>query len=424
MNLKTLQEKGAYLTPVLFALFVFFIPLSPSLKSVFFVLAIASVLFNPYYNQNLFYAFNSSWGRLALLFVGFVALACLWSPASFSMQMSVLSKYSKLLYLPILAVGFISSKTRFWCMNAYLLSMVVTCITALLKIKGFVHVGNPIDPGELFYNHIITGFMMALACYVAALQGFKFKGWPRAFYLFVVLITSYQILFLNTGRTGYVIYLLVMGLLLIQKLPLKKAFVGMLVLSALMFIAYSLSPTMQSGIHNLIVDAQSLHANNANSSIGFRFQFHDYAQSLVRKHPFFGVGTGGFQFSFIKDQPIPAWGKLLNDPHSQYWLTLSEQGLIGAVLLGLFFASLFLAAFKLTEYKSLLLGILITFCVGSSFDSILCYSTIGYLLIVFTALSFGESIEKYALEKKKELNSVPNLEGNDLHLSSIQALIK
>lgn len=408
MILKSLQEKGVYLTPVLFALFAFVTPLSPSLRSIFLVLALASILANPYYNQYLFYAFNTYWGRAALLLVGFVALACLWSPAPLSTQMGVLGKYSKLLYLPVLAVGFINPKTRIWCINAYLCSMMVTCITALLKIKGFVHIGNPSDPGELFYNHIITGFMMALACYIAGLQAFKFKGKTRVAYLLIVLITSYQILFLNTGRTAYFIYLFVMGLLLIQKLPLKKAFIGMLALSALILVAYSMSPTMQIGIHNLIIDAQTLHANNANSSLGFRLQFHDYAQSLFLRHPVIGVGTGGFQFIYIQEQPILAWGIFLNDPHSQYWMTLSEQGIIGAFLLILFLGSLFFAAFKLTENKSILLGILLAFCLGASFDSILCYSTIGYLLIIFSALGFGEFIENYAREKKKEIDTTLN----------------
>lgn len=110
MNLESIQEKGLYLTPILFALFVFFLPLSPSLKSIFFVLGILSVLFNPKYNQYLGHAYNTYWGRAALLLVVFVALACFWSPAPIAIRMSVLSKYCKLLYLPILAVGFIQQK--------------------------------------------------------------------------------------------------------------------------------------------------------------------------------------------------------------------------------------------------------------------------------------------------------------------------
>lgn len=409
MNLNFLQQKGTYLTPILFVLFVFFVPLSPSLKSIFFALGVASVLFNPAYNQYLFYAYNSYWGRIALFFVVFIAIACCWSPAPFSTQMSVLSKYSKLIYLPILAVGFINPKTRFWCINAYLLSMVVTFITALLKLYGIIHIGDPTDPGDLFYNHIVTGFMMAIACYLALLYALKTTGWPRAAYLAVVLITSYQTLFINTGRTGYVMYLILISLFLIQKLPLKKALMGFIAFCGVVLLAYSLSPIMQEGVHDLITDVKYLQKNKVSTStgsLGLRLRFHDYAHSLFSKHPILGIGTGGFQYSYSQDTPIAEWGPILNDPHSQYWMTLSEQGLVGAVFLFLFLGSLLFASFQLKESRSILWGMLVAFCVGAFTDSILCYSTAGYLLIIMSALCFGEFIEHYAKQKREECSPV------------------
>lgn len=398
MNLKLLQDKSICLTPLFLCLFLFVTPLSPSLRSIALILSLLSILLNPYYNQYLVYAFNTYWGRSALLLVAFVALACLWSPASSAQQMSVLGKYSKVLYLPLLAVGFINPKTRIRCLNAYLAAMVLTCMVAVLKAMGIIPVWDALDPNKIFYNHIVTGFMMALACYIAVLQAFKVKGTMRVFYLLIAAFTSYQILFLNTGRTGYAIYLIVMGLLCMQKLPIKKAALGVFCLIALMIATYFLSPTMQTGIHNLISDAGSLHADNEHSSLGYRFQFHDYSRSLFMTHPVIGIGTGAFQYSFVRDQPIPNWGDVLNDPHSQYWLTLSEQGTIGFILLLFFLGSLFVAAFKLSD-KSMLLGILTAFCIGAFFDSILCYSSIGFLLVTFSALSFGEFIEQYTGEK-------------------------
>lgn len=416
MNLESIQEKGLYLTPILFALFVFFLPLSPSLKSIFFVLGILSVLFNPKYNQYLGHAYNTYWGRAALLLVVFVALACFWSPAPIAIRMSVLSKYCKLLYLPILAVGFIQQKTRIWCINAYLLSMVVTFIAALLKIRGFIDLGDPTDPGELFYNHIVTGFMMALACYLAAFQFFKHQGWLRVSYAVVVLSTSYQVLFLNTGRTGYVIYIVLMGLFLIQKLSWNKALLGLVLLCCMMFLAYSFSPRLQNGVDDLISNVQSMHLSpeqNLNS-LGYRLQFHDYAATLFVKHPIIGLGTGAFQYQFSLDKPLPLWGDVLNDPHSQYWLTLAEQGIIGAGFLILFLVSLFFAALQLTDNKPILLGVLIAFCTSSFFDSVLCYSTIGYLLIILSSLCFGEFIEHYARQRGK---IVKNREMDDAEYS-------
>lgn len=411
MNMTFLREKGFYLTTTLLFLFVFFIPISPTLKSIFFALAVASILLNPNYNQYLIYAYNSYWARVALLLVAFVALACLWSPAPFSIQMGVLGKYSKLIYLPLLAVGFMNSKTRFWCINAYLLAMVFTFIVALLKLKGIVHIGDPEDAGDLFYNHIVTGFMLATACYFALVYAFRTTGWMRLAYWVVILTSSYQMFFINTGRTGYAMYLLLMGLFLIQKLPLKKAFIGCVGLVGIMMLVYSVSPVMQTGVRNLIEDVKYLKKNDLSTSvgsIGLRLQFHNYAKLLFLEHPIRGIGTGGFQYRYSQDEPVFAWGPILNDPHSQYWMTLSEQGIIGELLLFLFLGTILLASFQLKEGRALLWGVLAAFCMGSFSDSILCYSTAGYLLIVISALCFGEFLEQYAEKRSESLELMEN----------------
>ena len=161
-----------------------------------------------------------------------------------------------------------------------------------------------------------------------------------------------------------------------------------------MLLVYNQSSVMQIGIGGLISDFKFFEHNKPNTSLGYRIQFHNYAESLFLKHPIIGIGTGGFKYSFSQDQPIPAWGKELNDPHSQYWMTLSEQGLIGMLFFLSFLGSLFIASLQLTETRPILWGILAAFCIGSFSDTILCFSTAGYLLIVLSAICLGELLEK------------------------------
>lgn len=391
------------LTPILFVLFMFFIPIYPSLKSIFFACAVGTLLLTPQYNQHILYAFNTIWGRATLLLLVYVVIACYWSPESFPKQFMVVGKYSKLIYLPVIAVGFINSRTRTLSLNSYLAAMFLTCIISILKFTNIVPSG---DPGEVFYNHIITGFMMAFAAYIACLYAVQYKGWLRTVYSLLVLLMSYQVLFINTGRTGYIVYFVLMALLIVQKFSLKKAVVGVLLFSGAVGIVYHESPTMHNRVHDLISDIHALKANNKNTSLGYRIQFHNYARSLWEKHPVIGIGTGGFKYSFYQDNPVPSWGKELTDPHSQYWMTLSEQGVIGLILLLCFLGSLFITSFQLTETRPIILGIIISFCIGSFSDTILCYSTAGYLLVVLSALCFGELIEKRVLQVDEDkLNS-------------------
>ncbi|PJD94985.1 MAG: O-antigen biosynthesis protein [Legionella sp.] len=394
--LKIDQEKNIQITSILLGLFIFFIPISPSIKSVIFVLVLGSIFLNPLYRSAIKYTVTTYWGLSALLLFFWIVFACFWSPASVSLQMTLVEKYSKLLYLPILAVAFVQPGTRFLGVHAFLAAMVVTCCTAILKVYGLIHINDPLDPGALFFSHIITGFMMSMACYIAALYACDTEGKRRWLYIAIVFLTSYQILFLNTGRTGYVIYALLLFLFLIQKLSIKKALLSGVACLGLFVLAYQASPVLHERVNEIIQDAVSSQKHQELNSVGFRLMFHDYAKEMFKQHPWIGIGTGGFQYTYAHEKPsfTEFWGPVLTDPHSQYWMILAEQGVVGAVLLFVFLASLFYAAFQLKENRSLLLGILTAFCVGSLSDSILCYSTIGYLLIVLSALCLGQLLPK------------------------------
>lgn len=404
MSLDLLKEKTNLLVPIFLVLLIFFIPISSSIKSILIIPTLLLLLFAPYYRPYLSYALNTLWARAALILFIYILISCFWSEAPLSMRYNVIDKYYKLIFLPILAVGFIKPQTRFWSLNSYIFVTLLTCFLSILKAKNLLMINTP-DPGEVFYNHIVTGFMIALGVYFAGILVFQanINSGLRIVYIFMVLLGSYQIFFINTGRTGYVAYGILMSLLIIQKFPPKKALIGIMTFLGMISLIYALSPVMQTHAHMMINDIKLLQNNQTNTSLGFRIQFHHYAQSLFEKNPVIGVGTGGFQYSFSKDQPVPSWGHKLNDPHGQYWLILAEQGLIGLVLFIAFLGALLVTTFQLKEMKPFLLGLLVSFCMLCFSDTVFCYSTIGYLLIFFSALCFGELIEKRAHATLKEL---------------------
>lgn len=387
-----LERIGERIAPFFIVLFMFFIPISPTAKSILLACSLIVLFLTPMYRNNLYYAYNTLWGYAAVAFFGFVVIACLWSPAPYSMQVAIIGKYCKIIYLPVLAVGFVNPKVRNWTLNAYLASVLVTCILSILKAHNIWSTGG--DSGEIFYNHIITGFMVALGSYLAALFVFQSRGWLRFFYLLFILLTSYQVLFINPGKTGFILYFILMVLLFLQKLSFKKAVLGILLFSGVFTLAYQESHTMQVGIQGLIKEFELLQQNHKDTSLGYRIQFHHYASSLFHENRFIGIGTGGFKYRFAEENPIPSWGTVLSDPHGQYWMTLAEQGLIGLSLLLFFLVTLLITAFQLNETRPILIGMLMSFCIGSVSDTILCFSTAGYLLVVIGALCFGELIEK------------------------------
>ena len=370
---------------------MFFIPLSPTLKSIFLIGALISILITPAYTQHLKYAVNSLWGRTAVLLFFFIALACLWSPASYSGQWSDLSKYLKLIYLPLLAIGFVNPKSRYWTIQSYLLVMLLTCIVSILQYKRFI---LSIDPGQVAFNHIVTGFMMAFAAYLAALSFKQQKGWLRVYYLLIIVLASFQVLFINQSRSDYIVYFALVSLWLLQNLSLKQALIGILITLSIFGVLSTKSKLMKSRVDALVIDVWDWKKNKLSTSLGYRLQFHQYSKHLFEEHPIRGQGTGGYRQRFTQDNPVPSWGTVTADPHSQYWMVLAEFGVLGFIFLWLFLGALLVSAHQLKETKPILLGIVVSFCIICVTDTVLAFSPIGFLLIVFSALSFGELIQK------------------------------
>lgn len=385
------QLTAQSMLPFFLALTVFAIPISSTAKSVFLFLSVSSIVFSPVYRQDLLNTLNKPWCKaaLSLFFVAFVA--CFWSRASHHDQMLVIEKYSKLLYLPILAVGFQNKRTRSLAIHAFLLAMTITCTLSILKLAGFVKYHGD-DPGHVFRNHIMTGYMMAFASYLSALLFVRARGKHRALYAVLCLFFSYQIWFVNTGRTGYVIYALLMMLLILQILSWRQAILaGILGFAALTMLYYE-NADLHARVAQVAADWQHYQQDNKDTSIGYRLQFHEFARELFSRRPWFGNGTGGFTYSFAKEKPVPSWDRKLLEPHSQYWLIASEFGIAGLVLLGFFFGSLFFSAFRLKTMGVIAIAVLLPFMAGNLSDSLLFYSGTGYFFILFMALCLGESI--------------------------------
>lgn len=368
------------------------LPLSTTAKSILVPLAILGIVFNPAYRRDLATILYQPWCQASLLLFALACLACAWSPASLHEKLFVVEKYSKLLYFPILAVGFRDPKLRYAALYALLVAMVITCCTCYLKVAGIIKIWDG-DPGNLFYNHIITGNMMAFSSYVAALLMIRQKGKIRIVYAALILMFGHHIFFLTQGRTVYIMFALLMTLLMVQLLPWRKALLAMLLGCSFMAVMYSQSATMQDGFNRVIYDWKSYSKNNKATPIGDRLQFHAYAKKLFLKHPWIGNGTASFTHYFNEEKPVADWNKVLLEPHSQYWLVLAEFGCLGIVILLFFLGSLLLASLRLQSMRPIGLAMIIPFCIGNLTDSLLFYSGSGYFFIVFMALALGEGVK-------------------------------
>lgn len=382
------------LMPFFLISIIFFIPLSPSLKSIFIGLTTGLICLMPSYQQRFFSILSQRVSLATLALAGISVLACTWSVTSFPHQFIAAEKYLKVIYIPLFAIGFANKKTRTMGIHAFLLASVIVCVLSILKNWHILEY-NDTDPGQVFYNHIVTGYMTAFAAYLSGLYVTRTQNMTRVCYLLLTALFTYQVLFVGTGRTGYVVYFILLALLIVMSFSSKRQLIALIIFSTLLGgIVINVPSVLSTGIHQAIDDLHQYKVKDKNTSVGYRLQFHQYAKSLFISSPLIGYGTGGFKAQFKKDNPIPERGDRLNDPHSQYWFVASEFGLFGLAGLCYFFISLLQLSSRLIEMKPVLLGLLISFFFANITDSFLTNTGIGYMFVMFCALCLGEFIER------------------------------
>lgn len=368
---------------------IFFIPLSSSLKSIALVSSVVAIVAYRCHAHQVSALLRQPWVRLIGFFLVWAGFACFISPASWAVKGYVFEKYSKLLWLPVLTLGFSVARTREWGLRIFLLAMFITALIAYGMNWGIIYTELP--AGSVFRNHIITGHMMAFAAYLAGSFAVQRVRW-RGLYTLLWLIFTYELLFVSQGRTGYVMYFILMTLLIIQEFKAWRRVLLLLGLLHFGMVTLQQSPMMAHRYQKAKRDIELMQVDRKRTPLGYRLQFQSFAYTLVKERPLFGHGTGSFTYYFEQRNPIPAWEKCAREPHNQYWLIAAEFGMAGLLLYVGLLVSLCVASLRLSKLKNIALALLIPFLVGSYTDSLLFYSGCGYFFLTMLALCLGEGL--------------------------------
>ena len=385
--------------PIFLILALFTLPISSTARSLFVILAVLCLVFDSKARADLKSLLVRPWMRALLALLCVAILGCFWGPANAHEKWMVLEKYSKLLYLPFFVVGFRDVRTRHVAIHAFLAAMLLTTALLILKAMGMIHYGGP-DPGQLFRNHTMTGYMLAFAAYLTLTLAFKTTALKRAAYVVCFVVLSYTVIFISTGRMAYLSYALVMLIWFFQYFSWRKAMLFGSGFLLCFCVSYQVNPTMQFLVHQAEDDLALYHQDIKNTSVGLRLQFHTYAYRLFKQQMWIGNGTGGFSHLLKRDasevirhdatsdraKPFVAW-----EPHSQYWLIASEYGVMGLFIYFFFLGSLLWESLRLREMRAMACATLLPFIVGSLTDSLMLYSGTGYFFFLFLALCFSAS---------------------------------
>lgn len=79
----------------------------------------------------------------------------------------ILKKVLKLLCIPLFILGFQNHTQKDMGLKLFVLAALIPCSLSFMKYFFQIDWHDPQDPGHVFYNHILTGFIASFAAYLA-----------------------------------------------------------------------------------------------------------------------------------------------------------------------------------------------------------------------------------------------------------------
>ncbi len=208
-----------------------------------------------------------------------------------------------------------------------------------LHAFAFLPEGIQVDKNEFdtapFVDRIMYAPVLALAAYVAGHELLFREGRLRALFGFSLLLTAGNLI-ISGGRTGQLAFIVLMGLLTIQRFarrPVLGSIGAVAVMAGVFALAYAGSEYFRErtdvALHEL-----ANYENAVDSAVGLRIVYNINSWRIFADHPLAGVGTGDFEeaYRIVNDRHTPMW-RPTHNPHSQYLMALTTTGFLGGIVL-------------------------------------------------------------------------------------------
>lgn len=362
-----------------------------------------------------------AWAALALFAI--LGLGTLWSIAPFPEAVRGWLRYRELLYLPLFMLICRDAKARQWGLYGFFLAIVLILLVGLTPLyrpaANFVGVVTGRTPHDsAFGSYITEGMLVALAIYFFAIEAIR-RPDHRKLAIALIIWGLLYALFLNTGRTGYVVLFIAAVALMAQFTPRRLWLPGaaLILVAAAAFIF--LSPRMHErmiGVSRALqegggqdktviwqhtppanpgggielnelrgADAVALAASSANT----RLEFLRLGTEAFLSHPLLGTGTGSFARTYgalaAAHHTLPT-----TNPHNEYILIGVQTGIVGLAALIIFFVVLWRRTRDLPIWEARQAQVLVLcFAVACLFNSLLMDHKDGHSFVFLVSLFFS-----------------------------------
>lgn len=300
-----------------------------------------------------------------------------------------MTKYAKLLLLPLLVMTMSNERWRQRAIHAFLVGAVLAAALSYARFLGWVPTRCQ---QSMVQGTIHFGTIMAFAAYFFARKAFASKRLAWLWTLTSACI-AFDVLYTNRARTGYVVLFALVVLLAWQRFGWRGMMIGALASTLLAAVAFTTSPVakrrLDEAISNVHAYAQRQHPHEGmltGNSMGLRLQFWQNTLALIAKHPLFGTGTGSLHQDYKK--LVAGTDTLVAvNPHNEYLGTTAQLGIVGLTLLLGMGASAWRQGLKLPSVdRDAVQAVIATVAIGSLFNSLLLDVNEGRFFVVMLGL--------------------------------------
>jgi O-antigen ligase len=342
----------------------------------------------------------------ALALFAWIVVAGLWSPAPGALIGEAVGKYTKLLWLPVFIGLLQDATTRRRCWQAFGLAMLFTLVITWLNIwfdfswTRTHNQGFGVDH-TVFKDRIAQGILMSFFTVMALNSAVHAPTRSRRLLAAAVAaLAAFSVLFLSSGRTGYLAVWLsaaAFGLFALGFKPRRMAFAAV-VLLGLAVLTFATSSQLRSRITEAWHEARDSSVSAPVTSAGARVEMGRFTLEAAREHPVLGHGTASYGVLAPTHFTDPSWCSVVCvHPHNQFAFFLFEHGLVGLLLFLWLIAAIARQAWREeTPRKALMMGFVAVLLVANMTHSSYWLSTENHFFILVSALLMAAAAERRA----------------------------
>lgn len=323
---------------------------------------------------------------LALFFLFVIGI--FYSPVDYQSSLKTLAKYRELVFIPAV-IGLAKGNRRYITLarDSYVAGSILLMLISFAMALSLL----PIERyGNSLLYHITHSFFMAFLAFLSLHYTFDSRQY-RYFWIFIFIASTINIIYVTPGRTGMIIFALLMVLFIMQRFSLKKQLVALTAILSLFVGAFYASDNVSKRLTIAWKEVASYYEQDRKStSLGQRLEWYENSIKLIEDKPFFGHGTGSYQT--VQAEKIKNQRKKIStdNPHNEYLFIGVQLGYVGLTVFILLLIVMWLRSFNLSsKQRWLVQGVILSMVMGCVMNSFLFDTHQGHFFAFLSALLFS-----------------------------------